>query len=67
MPKVTVRNNNVDAALRVFKRKVIASGILLDYREHESYEKPCLARNKKKQAAKLREKRRTNETKRKQF
>lgn len=67
MPKVTVRNNNVEAALRVFKRKVVASGLLLDFRDHESYEKPCLARNKKKQSAKLRERRRQSEAKRKQF
>ncbi|MEK9894867.1 MAG: 30S ribosomal protein S21 [Burkholderiaceae bacterium] len=67
MPKVAVRNNNIDAALRVFKRKVVTSGLLLDYRNHESYERPCLKRNKKKQAAKLRERRRQSETKRKQF
>ena len=64
LPKVTVRNNNVEAAIRVFKRKVTNDGLIFEIRERQHYEKPSSRRNKAKQAAKLREKRRrTNESK----
>ena len=53
-----VKNNNVDAALRVFKRKLKESEKLIDLRKREHYEKPCQKRNRAKSAAVLREKRR---------
>ena len=39
MPRVAVRNGNVEAAIRVFKRKVTDSGILMDHRERQFFEK----------------------------
>lgn len=54
--KVKVRNNNVEKALRVFKKK--CSEVIFEYREREYFEKPSVARHKAKKAAIAREKRR---------
>lgn len=54
--KVRVRNNNVDKALRVFKKK--CSDVVFEYREREYFEKPSVRRHKAKKAAKQRERRR---------
>ena len=54
--KIKVRNNNVNTALRMLKRKTKEDLALL--KEREYFEKPSESRNKAKQAAKLREKRR---------
>ena len=54
--KVSVRNNNVESALRVLKRKTKDS--LIELRSKEYYEKPSAKRNRMKQAAKVREKKR---------
>jgi len=53
---VKVRNNNVDKALRVFKKK--CSDVVFEYREREYFEKPSVHRHKAKKAAKQRERRR---------
>jgi small subunit ribosomal protein S21 len=37
---VTVRDNKVDQALRVLKRKLQSEGILKELRKREAYEKP---------------------------
>ena len=55
---VKVRNNNVEQALRVFKRKITDSNKLFDYREKEAYEKPTTKRQKKKASAANRERKR---------
>lgn len=52
--KVLVVNDNVEKALRKFKKKVAESGLLQDLREREFYEKPTTARKKAKAAAKRR-------------
>jgi len=49
--KVTVVNDNVEKALRKFKKKVAESGLLQDLRERETYEKPTTRRKKAKNAA----------------
>ena len=54
--KVRVRNNNVDKALRVFKKK--CSEVVFEYREREYFEKPSVHRHRAKKAAKQRERRR---------
>ena len=54
--KIKVRNNNVNTALRMLKRKTKEDLALLKDREY--FEKPSEIRNQAKQAAKLREKRR---------
>ena len=56
--RVKVKNNNVDVALRIFKRKLKESEKLIDLRKKEYYEKPSEKRNRAKSAAVLREKRR---------
>lgn len=38
--RVTVRENKVDQALRVLKRKLQAEGLLKELRKREYYEKP---------------------------
>lgn len=52
---ITVRDNeNINQALRRFKRKIEDAGILDDLRKKEFYEKPTTARKKAKGAAKSR-------------
>ena len=54
MPKVKVRNNNVEAALRVFKKK--CSDVVWEFREREYYTSPSEKRRMAKKAAEAREK-----------
>ena len=51
---VFVVNDQVDKALRKFKKKVQESGLLQDLREREFYEKPTTARKRAKSQAKRR-------------
>ena len=51
---VLVQDGNVDRALRKFKKKIAASGLLNDLREREHYVKPTTARKLKRSAAKNR-------------
>lgn len=56
MPKlfgrsVTVQDNNVEKALRKFKKKVQASNVLNDLRAKEFYEKPTTKRKRRRSAA----------------
>lgn len=63
MPGVKVRNNNVDAALRIFKRKCMDH--IWEYRQREEYIKPSQKRRKAKQAGIARAKKRRTEDERK--
>jgi small subunit ribosomal protein S21 len=51
---VYVKNDNVEQAMRKFKKKIMDSGLLQDIRDREFYEKPTAARKKKASAAKNR-------------
>ena len=51
---VLVKDGNVDKALRKFKKKIADSGLLVELRERETYEKPTTRRKRKKSAAKNR-------------
>ena len=51
---VYVKNDNVEQAMRKFKKKMQDSGLLQDLRDREFYEKPTAARKKKASAAKNR-------------
>lgn len=51
---VVVQNNNTDAALRKFKKKVQEEGILQTVRNKQEYVKPSEKRRKAKAAAKAR-------------
>ena len=46
--EVKVKDNNIEQALRVFKRKVLKSGLLREYRAKQVYEKPSDKRQRKK-------------------
>jgi small subunit ribosomal protein S21 len=52
--KVTVVNDQVEKALRKFKKKVAESGLLQDLRERECYIKPTTRRKQSKSAARRR-------------
>ena len=54
MFKVTVKNNKVEHALRILKKKVKDSGMLIELREREFYTKPSHTKRVKKSKAKLR-------------
>ncbi len=54
--QVKVFNNNIEGALKVFKKKVKNSGLMQDLRRREYYEKPSDTRRYKKNLAKLRNK-----------
>jgi len=51
---VTVKDGNVEKALRKFKKKIMESGLLNELRERETYEKPTTERKRKKSAANAR-------------
>jgi small subunit ribosomal protein S21 len=51
---VYVKNENVEQAMRKFKKKIQDSGLLLDMRAREHYEKPTTERKRKASAAKNR-------------
>jgi small subunit ribosomal protein S21 len=51
---VLVTDGNVEKALRKFKKKIQASGLLQELREREHYVKPTTERKLKKSAAKAR-------------
>ena len=52
--KVVVRNNNIEKALSIFKRKVKDSGLIYELRERECYKKPSELKKEKKNKAKAR-------------
>ncbi|MBC8421914.1 MAG: 30S ribosomal protein S21 [Pelagibacteraceae bacterium] len=52
--EVKVKNNNIEKALQIFKRKVKDSGILYDLSERRYYEKPSAVKRKKNLRAKAR-------------
>lgn len=54
--QVKVRNGNVEAALRVFRRN--SAEIIWEVRQREFYEKPSIARKTAKKAAIKREQKR---------
>lgn len=51
---VEVRNNDVNYALRKFKKKVQEDGLLQELRQREFYEKPSAKKKKAKAAARAR-------------
>jgi small subunit ribosomal protein S21 len=51
---VTVKDGNVEKALRKFKKKIQEQGLLVELKERETYEKPTARRKRKKSVAKNR-------------
>lgn len=58
MVKILVRDNNVEQALRVAKRKSQKEGLYREMKERQRYEKPKVTRKLKKEEAIRNEKRR---------
>ena len=52
---VEVRNNNIEGALKKFKRKVKDSGLIVQLRDRQYYEKPSEKRRRIKNLAKSRQ------------
>jgi small subunit ribosomal protein S21 len=52
--RVEVKNNNVEFALKKFKRMVKDSGMMLELKKRTYYEKPSRKRREKKNLQKLR-------------
>ena len=57
---VKVRNNNVDKALSILKKKVKESKLMLELREREYYKKPSQLKKALKAKARLRSKKNLN-------
>ena len=53
---VDVRNNNIEGALKKFKRKVKESGLMVELRDRQYYEKPSEKRRREKNLSKSRQK-----------
>jgi small subunit ribosomal protein S21 len=56
--KVEVRNNNVDRAMQILKRKLIDEGVFRELQQRRCYEKPSEKKRRKRRAAIVRERRR---------
>lgn len=56
--RVEVKNNNIDRALQVLKRKLVAEGVFKTLQEKRFYEKPSDKKRRLKRAAVVRERRR---------
>jgi|ETNvirome_6_1000_1030641.scaffolds.fasta_scaffold11321_2 small subunit ribosomal protein S21 len=56
---VEVRNNNVERALKQFKRKIKDNGLMLEIKRREYYEKPSDIRRRKRNLGKIRQKYKT--------
>ena len=52
--RIDVKNNNVDFALRKFKKMVKDSGMMLELKKKSYYEKPSKVKREKKNLQKLR-------------
>ena len=52
---VEVRNNNIEGALKKFKRMVKDSGMMVELRDRQYYEKPSEKKRKKLNLAKSRQ------------
>jgi len=52
---VKVYNNNVEGALKILKKKVKKSNLMLELRKREFFEKPSDTRRHKRQMARLRQ------------
>jgi|TARA_R110002050_G_scaffold148528_1_gene274780 small subunit ribosomal protein S21 len=49
--KVTVKNNKIEYALRLLKKKVKDSGLMIELREREFYTKPSLKKREQRKRA----------------
>ena len=54
MLQVKVKHNNIEYALRLFKRQIKDSGLMVELREREHYTKPSIKRATKKKLGRVR-------------
>ena len=54
MIEVKVRHNNIENALRIFKRKIKDSGLFIELKEREYYKKPSVVKKRKAGLGKVR-------------
>lgn len=54
MPEIKVMNQNLEDAIKRFKRQCARNGIIQEIKKREHYEKPSVKRKKKSEAAKKR-------------
>jgi small subunit ribosomal protein S21 len=59
---VTVKNNNIERAIRTLKKKLADDGLFRKLQEKERYEKPSDKRRRKLKSAIVRERKRQAET-----
>ena len=52
--EVKVKNNNIEYALRLLKRKIKDSGLMVELRERQYYKKPSAVRSEQKKLGKVR-------------
>ena len=55
MLQVKVKKNNVEFALRLLKRKIKDSGLMVELRERQYYKKPSAVKSEKKKLGKVRQ------------
>lgn len=48
---VVVRNNDIDKAIKIFKKKVLQEGLLKELKAREAYEKPSVKRRRERAEA----------------
>ena len=53
MLKVTVKDNKVEYALRILKKKVKDSGLMIELREREFYTKPSVKKREQRKRARI--------------
>ena len=53
--EVKVKKNNVEFALRLLKRKIKDSGLMVELRERQYYKKPSAVKSEKKKLGKVRQ------------
>ena len=53
--QVKVKHNNIEGALRILKRKIKDSGLMVELRERQYYKKPSAKRSEQKKLGKVRQ------------
>ena len=49
--EVSVRNNNVDKAMRILKKKLLKEGLMKELRDRKQFTKPSLVKREEKKQA----------------
>ena len=52
--QVKVKHNNIDGALRILKRKIKDSGLMVELRERQYYKKPSQKKSEERKLGKVR-------------